>query len=117
MAAEVFDNFSLEERMTVCNMSIEGGARCGYVNPDEKTFDYLKGRPYAPKGEAWDRAVAEWRELASDEGCTYDDVVNIKAEDIAPTVTWGINPGQAIFIDENLPLVDDLPEADNGNCC
>jgi len=109
---EVFDNFSLEERMTVCNMSIEGGARCGYVNPDEKTFAYLKGRPYAPKGEAWDRAVAEWRSLASDAGCQYDDVVNIQAEEIAPTVTWGINPGQAIFIDENLPRVEDLPDAD-----
>lgn len=109
---EVFDNFNLEERMTVCNMSIEGGARCGYVNPDQKTFDYLKGRPYCPKGDAWDRAVEQWSQLASDEGCEYDDVVNIKAEDIAPTVTWGINPGQAIFIDENLPLVDDLPEAD-----
>jgi len=109
---EVFDNFSLEERMTVCNMAIEGGARCGYVNPDEKTYEYLKGRPYAPKGEAWDRAVAQWRTLASDEGCHYDDVVNINAADIAPTVTWGINPGQAIFIDENLPIVAELPEAD-----
>lgn len=108
----VFDGFSLEERMTVCNMSIEGGARCGYVNPDEKTFEYLKGRPYSPKGEAWDRAVEKWRALRSDEGCAYDDVVNIRAEDIAPTVTWGINPGQAIFIDENLPIVSDLPEKD-----
>ncbi len=79
----VFDGFSLEERMTVCNMSIEGGARCGYVNPDEKTFEYLKGRPYSPKGEAWDRAVEKWRALRSDEGCAYDDVVNIRAEDIA----------------------------------
>ncbi len=109
---EVFDNFSLEERMTVCNMSIEGGARCGYVNPDQKTYDYLKGRPYAPKGEAWDKAVAEWEALRSDEGCEYDDIVNINAADIAPTVTWGINPGQAIFIDEDLPQPDALPESD-----
>jgi 3-isopropylmalate/(R)-2-methylmalate dehydratase large subunit len=109
---EVFDNFNLEERMTVCNMSIEGGARCGYVNPDEKTFAYLKGRPYSPKGEAWDRAVENWRTLRSDDGCHYDDVVNFKAEDIAPTVTWGINPQQAIFIDEDLPQPDSLSAAD-----
>lgn len=109
---EVFDNFSLEERMTVCNMSVEGGARCGYVNPDEKTFEYLKGRPYSPKGEAWDRAIEQWSALKSDEGCEYGDVVNIRAEDIAPTVTWGINPEQAIFIDENLPELDSLSASD-----
>ncbi|MCG8528343.1 MAG: 3-isopropylmalate dehydratase large subunit [Opitutales bacterium] len=106
---EIFDQFSLEERMTVCNMSIEGGARCGYVNPDEKTFEYLKGRPYAPEDEAWDRAVEHWKSFRSDEGCEYDDVVNINAEDIAPTVTWGINPEQAIFIDENLPDPASMP--------
>ncbi|MDZ7707360.1 MAG: 3-isopropylmalate dehydratase large subunit [Trueperaceae bacterium] len=100
---EVFDRMSMEERMTVCNMSIEGGARCGYVNPDQTTFDYLEGRPYVPHGSDWDAAVARWRELASDPGCAYDDVVVIDAADIAPTVTWGINPGQAIFIDENVP--------------
>lgn len=105
----VFDNFSMEQRMTVCNMSIEGGARCGYVNPDEKTFAYLKGRPYCPQGEAWDRAVERWRGFASDADCVYGDVVNIRAEDIRPTVTWGITPGQGIFIDENLPRVDELP--------
>ncbi|MFZ9682966.1 MAG: aconitase family protein, partial [Cephaloticoccus sp.] len=87
---EVFDRFSMEERMTVCNMSIEGGARVGYVNPDEITFAYLKGRPYAPSGKAWDEAVTHWRSVASDPGCTYDDVVTIRGEDIAPTVTWGI---------------------------
>ena len=102
-AGDVFDRMSMEERMTVCNMSIEGGARCGYVNPDDTTFDYVEGRPYAPSGAAWDEAVARWRDLASDEGCAYDDVVRIDAADIAPTVTWGINPGQAIFIDENVP--------------
>ena len=80
--------------MTVCNMSIEGGARAGYVNPDETTFAYLKGRPYSPKGAAWDAAVARWKAVASDPGCAYDDVVRIDAGDIAPTVTWGINPGQ-----------------------
>ena len=75
-----FDAFSMEERMTACNMSIEGGARVGYVNPDEKTFDYLKGRPYAPKKEDWDRSVQAWKGFASDEDCTYDDIVSIDAE-------------------------------------
>jgi 3-isopropylmalate/(R)-2-methylmalate dehydratase large subunit len=100
---EVFDRMSMEERMTVCNMSIEGGARVGYINPDETTFAYLKGRPYSPKGAAWDQAVAGWRAVASDPGCRYDDVVNLRAQDIAPTVTWGINPGQAVAIDERIP--------------
>jgi 3-isopropylmalate/(R)-2-methylmalate dehydratase large subunit len=109
---DVFDRFTMEERMTVCNMSIEGGARCGYVNPDETTFTYLKGRPYCPKGAEWDQAVARWRAVASDPGCVYDKVVNIRAEDISPTVTWGINPGQAIFINEKLPEPDSLPEGD-----
>jgi 3-isopropylmalate/(R)-2-methylmalate dehydratase large subunit len=100
---EVFDRFSMEERMTVCNMSIEGGARAGYVNPDETTFAYLKGRPYSPKDAAWGKAVANWKSFASDAGCHYDDVVTIDAADIAPTVTWGINPGQGISINESIP--------------
>ncbi|HXA15104.1 MAG TPA: 3-isopropylmalate dehydratase large subunit [Opitutaceae bacterium] len=100
---EIFDRFTMEERMTVCNMSIEGGARAGYVNPDETTFAYLKGRPYSPKGAAWDEAVVRWKAVASDPGCAYDDVVTINASDIAPTVTWGINPGQGISITENIP--------------
>jgi 3-isopropylmalate/(R)-2-methylmalate dehydratase large subunit len=99
----VFDGFSMEERMTVCNMSIEGGARCGYVNPDDKTFDYLRGRPYSPEGGAWDKAVSAWRATASDKGAVYDDVVNIQAEDVPPTVTWGVSPDQAIAITENVP--------------
>ncbi len=111
-AGEVFDRFSIEERMTVCNMSIEGGARCGYVNPDEKTFEYLKGRPHCPKGAAWEEAVERWRGMASDPDVDYDDVVNIRAEDIAPTVTWGITPGQAIGIDENIPGPDDVPASE-----
>ncbi|HRP04548.1 MAG TPA: 3-isopropylmalate dehydratase large subunit [Opitutaceae bacterium] len=102
-AGNIFDGFSMEERMTVCNMSIEGGARVGYVNPDETTFAYLKGRPYSPKGEAWDKAVALWKSYASDPGCAYDDVFRIDAADIAPTVTWGINPGQGISINESIP--------------
>jgi 3-isopropylmalate/(R)-2-methylmalate dehydratase large subunit len=107
----VFDNFSMEERMTVCNMSIEGGARCGYVNPDQTTFDYLRSRPYSPKGAAWDRAVAEWKALASDPDAQYDDLVNIRAEEIAPTVTWGINPGQGCAITDRVPDPAHYPEA------
>src|SRR5690606_31759190 len=102
----VFDTMTMEERMTVCNMSIEGGARCGYVNPDQTTFDYLEGRPYAPQGAEFSAAVERWRSMASDPGCQYDDVVVIRAEDVPPTVTWGINPGQAIAIDENVPSVE-----------
>ena len=100
---EIFDKFTMEERMTVCNMSIEGGARVGYVNPDQTTYDYLKGRPYCPQGEAFSRAVSIWKSFASDSDAKYDDIVNFRAEDIIPTVTWGINPAQAIFIDETLP--------------
>lgn len=102
-AGEVFDQFSMEERMTVCNMSIEGGARVGYVNPDDTTFEYIKGRPYAPKDQDWDNAVKTWRSFASDDGCDYDDLVVINASDIPPTVTWGINPGQAIGVNEAIP--------------
>ncbi|MBP6783939.1 MAG: 3-isopropylmalate dehydratase large subunit [Verrucomicrobiales bacterium] len=107
---DLFDAFSMEERMTVCNMSIEGGARCGYVNPDEKTFAYLKDRPYSPKGAAWDAAVAAWKAIASDPGCQYDDVVNIKAGDIAPSVTWGISPDHGIFVTENIPSPSDATD-------
>src|SRR5690606_19063999 len=98
--------------MTGCNMTIEGGARVGYVNPDETTFAYLKGRPYAPKGAAWDEAVARWKAVASDPGCHYDDVVKIDAADIAPTVTWGINPGQGISINEVVPAPTKATAAD-----
>ena len=102
-AGDVFDRFTMDERMTVCNMSIEGGARVGYVNPDETTFAYLKDRPYSPKGAAWDAAVARWKSCASDPGCHYDDIVKINAADIEPTITWGINPSQALGITENIP--------------
>lgn len=106
-AGSLFDNFTMEQRMTVCNMSIEGGARVGYVNPDETTFEYLKGRPYSPKGAEWDAAVAEWRSFASDPDCPYDDVVDIDAAEIQPTVTWGITPEQGVGIAENIPAVED----------
>jgi 3-isopropylmalate/(R)-2-methylmalate dehydratase large subunit len=111
-AGDVFDRFTMEERMTVCNMSIEGGARVGYVNPDGTTFEYIKGRPYAPKDEDWDNAVETWRSFGSDDGCEYDDVVLIDASDIPPTVTWGINPGQAIGVDESIPSPDSVSAED-----
>ena len=107
---KVFDDMSMEGRMTVCNMAIEGGARIGYVNPDEKTFEYLKGRPYAPKAEEWDKAVEYWKSMASDEGCHYDDVVDFDGADIKPTVTWGVNPSQAISIDEAIPSPESMPD-------
>jgi 3-isopropylmalate/(R)-2-methylmalate dehydratase large subunit len=94
---------SMEERMTVCNMAIEGGARCGYVNPDETTFTYLKGREFAPKDAAWDQAVAWWKSIASDADATYDDVKTFRAEDIPPMVTWGISPDHGIGVGENVP--------------
>jgi len=100
---DVFDKMTMEERMTVCNMSIEGGARCGYVNPDETTFAYLKGKPYAPKDEEWDEAVSRWASYASDADCAYDDVVNFAAEEIEPTVTWGISPDHGVGISESIP--------------
>ena len=109
-AGDVLDRFTMEERKTVCNMSIEGGARVGYVNPDQTTFDYIKGRPYAPKDSDWDHAVEQWKSFASDQGCEYDDIVKIDAEDIPPTVTWGINPGQAIGVNETIPSADSVSE-------
>ena len=105
----VVDALSMEERMTLCNMSIEGGARIGYINPDTTTFTYLKGRPYCPQGAAWDRAVAAWEADVSHPDCDYDDIVDFKAEAIAPTVTWGINPGQAVFIHETIPTENEVP--------
>jgi 3-isopropylmalate/(R)-2-methylmalate dehydratase large subunit len=104
------DRMSMDERMTICNMSIEGGARVGYVNPDETTFAYLRGRPFAPQGDAFERATSWWSSIASDAGAAYDHVVEIDAASVKPTVTWGINPGQSIAVDERLPADAD-PEA------
>ncbi len=111
-AGTTFEQMSMEERMTVCNMAIEGGARCGYVNPDEVTFEYLKGRDFAPKGEDWDKAVEWWQSIRSDQDAVYDDVVTFDAAEIAPTITWGITPGQGIAINEAIPTPDTLPETE-----
>jgi 3-isopropylmalate/(R)-2-methylmalate dehydratase large subunit len=108
----VIDKMNMEERMTVCNMSIEGGALVGYVNPDQTTFDYLKGRRYVPIGADFDRAVRYWTSAASDSNAQYDDVVNLEGKDIEPTVTWGINPGQAVGILEKLPHPEEYRDPD-----
>jgi 3-isopropylmalate/(R)-2-methylmalate dehydratase large subunit len=114
-AGPVVERFSMEERMTLCNMSIEGGARVGYVNPDETTFAYLKGRRFAPKADAYERAVAWWRGIASDVDARFDDDVEIAGGEISPTVTWGTNPGQAIGVAEKLPRVEELPDGDRSS--
>jgi len=108
-AGEVFDRMTMEERMTVCNMSIEGGARCGYVNPDQTTVDYLRGRPFAPTGAAFDRAAEWWLSLASGPDAEFDDHVTIDGSQIEPTVTWGINPAQSVGVNESLPAVQSFP--------
>lgn len=109
-AGTTFEQMSMEERMTACNMAIEGGARCGYVNPDAVTFAYLQGRDFAPKGREWEKAVTWWQSIRSDADAVYDDVVRFDAADIAPTVTWGITPGQGIAVDEVVPRAEHLPE-------
>ena len=107
-AGEAIEALSMEERMTLCNMAIEGGARVGYVNPDATTFAYLQGRPHAPTGEAWQRAVAWWASLASGAEAVFDDEVVFDASAIAPTVTWGITPSQGIGVDEAVPTPEQL---------
>ena len=107
-AGSTFDAMSMEERMTVCNMSIEGGARCGYINPDEKTVEYLRGRPFSPKGEEFERAAAFWLSLASTDESSFDDEVIFNASDIEPTVTWGITPAQSVGISQPLPILSEV---------
>ncbi|PZO54178.1 MAG: 3-isopropylmalate dehydratase large subunit [Phormidesmis priestleyi] len=109
-AGSAIESLSMEGRMTLCNMSIEGGARCGYVNPDQTTYDYIKGRDFAPKGSDWDQALAWWQSLRSDADAVYDDVVRFEAAEIAPTITWGITPGQGIGIHETIPMPETMAE-------
>jgi 3-isopropylmalate/(R)-2-methylmalate dehydratase large subunit len=104
------DAMTMDERMTVCNMSIEGGALVGYVNPDQTTFDYLRGRPFSPSSEAFDRAVAYWRSVASAPNAQYDDVVNLAAAEIEPTITWGINPSQSVGVSGRLPAPEETSD-------
>jgi 3-isopropylmalate/(R)-2-methylmalate dehydratase large subunit len=112
---EAFDRMTMEERMTVCNMSIEGAARVGYVNPDETTFKYLEGRAFAPQGASFAKAREWWASLASDAGASYDDGVTLDAGAIEPTVTWGINPGQSVGISEKLPSAADAAAEDRAS--
>lgn len=107
---EAIRNLSMEGRMTICNMSIEGGARAGLISPDETTFAYLKDKPLAPQGDDWDAALTAWRALATDEGATFDRTVTIDASAIVPTVTWGTTPAQSIRIDERIPRLEDAPD-------
>ena len=111
-AGPAISALSMEERMTICNMSIEGGARCGYVNPDETTFRYIKERLCAPQNKNWDKAVKWWQSLKSDENSIYDDVIKLDASEVEPTVTWGITPGQSIGINQQIPHLEDLPPND-----
>lgn len=107
-AGDAIAALSMEGRMTVCNMAIEGGARAGLIAPDQKTFDYVAGRPHAPKGAAYETAVAQWKTLFSDEGAHYDKVLTIKGEDIAPLVTWGTSPEDVLPITSVVPNPDDF---------
>lgn len=107
-----FAAMSMEERMTVCNMSIEGGARCGYINPDETTYEYIKGKDFAPIGSQWDKALTWWESIKSDRDAEYDDVVIFDAAEIEPTVTWGITPGQGIGVNESIPTPESLPDSE-----
>jgi 3-isopropylmalate/(R)-2-methylmalate dehydratase large subunit len=100
-------SLSMEERMTVCNMAIEGGARAGLIAPDDTTFEYLKGRPHAPKGAEWDAAVARWRQLPTDEGAVYDRTITIDADALEPMITYGTNPGMGMRITSSLPEASD----------
>ena len=109
-AGEAVDRMSMEERMSLCNMSIEGGARVGYVNPDETTFRWIQGRPFAPKGEGLEKARAWWRSCASDPEARFDDEAVIEAPKVEPHVTWGINPGQSVGISERIPFPAEVPE-------
>src|SRR5439155_3954781 len=102
-AGEVIRAMSVDERMTVCNMSIEGGARAGMIAPDEKTFAYLEGRPYAPKGALWGRALAFWKTVPSDPDARFDREVTLDGSAIAPTVTWGTSPQDALPITARIP--------------
>ena len=106
---------TMDERMTMCNMSIEGGARVGYVNPDQTTFDYMRGRPYAPTGEPFEHAMEWWSSMASDPDAVYDDEVTLAGDAIEPRVTWGINPGQSVGVSERIPSPADAVGMDRSS--
>lgn len=110
-AGEAVRGLTMEGRLTLCNLSIEMGARGGMVAPDETTFEYIKGREYAPKGEAWDKALAYWKTLKSDEDAVFDKEVRFAAEDIEPMITYGTNPGMGMGITQHIPTTEGMGEA------
>lgn len=114
-AGSAIRSLSMEGRMTICNMSIEMGARGGLIAPDETTFEYMKGRQFAPTGEAWDKAISHWRTLHTDEDAVFDLEININAADIEPMVTYGTNPGMGIGVSKNIPEQSALPENERSN--
>jgi len=109
-AGKMIEELNMDDRMTICNMAIEGGARIGYMNPDETTYKYIKNREFAPKGDAWEKVVQYWESIKSEPDAEYDDIVIFDINSMEPMVTWGINPGQAIGISESIPNLDELPE-------
>lgn len=108
-------NMSMEERMTVCNMVIEAGAKTGVIAPDQKTFDYIKGRTFAPKGKLWDEALSDWKKLVSDPGAEYDVTLDMDVSDLAPQVTWGTNPGMVVSVNESVPDPLSYPQLNQRN--
>ena len=114
-AGQAITDLSMEGRMTICNMSIEGGARAGLIAPDEKTFEYIKGRPYAPKGDDWDKAINFWKTLPSDDGAHYDKEIIIKARDILPQVTWGTSPQDVAPLNGKIPDPENIVDVNRRN--
>ncbi len=108
---------SMDARMTICNMSIEAGARAGMIAPDQTTFDYVKGRPHAPSGEDWDAAVEDWKQLHSDEGAQFDAEVFLDADNLEPFVTWGTNPGQGVSLSDRVPAPEDFEDENDRKAC
>ncbi len=114
-AGSAIRSLSMEARMTICNMSIEMGARGGLIAPDQTTFDYIKGRRFAPQGEAWDNAIADWKTLHTDADAAFDQEITIRAEDIEPMITYGTNPGMGIGVSQQVPSLETIPEKERGN--
>jgi len=114
-AGSAIRSLSMEARMTICNMSIEMGARCGMIAPDDTTFEYIKGRKFAPQGAEWDKKLAEWKELYSDADATFDSELNLKAEDIEPMITYGTNPGMGIGITGRVPELKEIDEKEKAS--
>jgi 3-isopropylmalate/(R)-2-methylmalate dehydratase large subunit len=114
-AGSAIRDLSMEARMTICNMSIEMGARCGMIAPDETTFDYIKGRKFAPQGKEWEEKLAYWKTLYSDKDATFDTELNIKAEDIEPMITYGTNPGMGVGVTGHVPALNEIDEKEKAS--